>query len=142
MHEASDAPGPQLLMFLAAFAGAYFLYVARKLRRRAVDLYDFPLLLALGIVPLLFAAWPPVQDFVRRFFGVALPLTVMFGLMFVAVFLILHRLISRVNALESKLTRAVQEIGLLDQQLRAAKRASDGGAVRQDTTERDSVTRP
>jgi hypothetical protein len=84
----------------------------------------------------------PVQDFVRRLFGVALPLTVMFGLMFVAVFLILHRLISRVNALESKLTRAVQEIGLLDQRLRAAKRASDGAALRQDTTERDTVTEP
>jgi hypothetical protein len=139
MHEAPDAPGPQLLIVLALFAGAYFLYAARKLRRRAVDLYDFPLLLALGIVPLLFAAWPPVQDFVRRFFGVALPLTVMFGVMFVAVFLILHRLISRVNALESKLTRAVQEIGLLDQRLRTAKPA-DGAAVRQDTTERDILT--
>jgi hypothetical protein len=117
-----STPTPQLVFILVLFAGAYCTYAVRKLRRRAVDLYDLPLLLALAIVPLLFAIWPPLTDFVRDFFGVALPLTVMFGLLFVAAFLIMHRLISRVHNLEVRVIRSVQEIGLLEERLRVAER--------------------
>ncbi len=104
---------PQLVAIVSVFAAAYAYYVVQKLRRRTVDLYDFLLLLSLAGLPLLFVAWPGFATWVGRFFGVALPLTVMFGLLFVAVFIILHRSISRIHKLEVRLTQLVQEIGLI-----------------------------
>jgi hypothetical protein len=64
---------------------------------------------------------------------VALPLTVMFGLLFVSVFVILHRSLSRIHRLETRVIALTQEIALIDD------RAANGGARLGETESRVSL---
>lgn len=107
-------PSAQLFAFILVFGVAYTYHVVQKLRRREVDLYDFVLLLSVAAIPLLFAGWPSFTAFVGEMFGVALPLTVMFGLLFVSVFIILHRSLSRIHRLETRVVALTQELALVD----------------------------
>lgn len=115
-------PSTQLFAIILIFGAAYTYHVVQKLRCREVDLYDFVLLLSVAAIPLLFAGWPNFTTFVGEVFGVALPLTVMFGLLFVSVFVILHRSLSRIHRLETRVIALAQEIALIDD------RAANGGA--------------
>jgi hypothetical protein len=115
-------PSTQLFAIILIFGATYTYHVVQKLRCREVDLYDFALLLSVAAIPLLFAGWPNFTGFVGEVFGVALPLTVMFGLLFVSVFVILHRSLSRIHRLETRVIALTQEIALIDD------RAANGGA--------------
>lgn len=118
----------QLLAFILVFGVAYTYHVVQKLRCREVDLYDFVLLLSVAAIPLLFAGWPNFTAFVGEIFGVALPLTVMFGLLFVSVFIILHRSLSRIHRLETRVVALAQEIALIDDRAaNGAPRAGESG---------------
>lgn len=118
----------QLFAFILVFGVAYTYHVVQKLRCREVDLYDFVLLLSVAAIPLLFAGWPNFTAFVGEIFGVALPLTVMFGLLFVSVFIILHRSLSRIHRLETRVVALAQEIALIDDRAANGKpRAGDSG---------------
>lgn len=118
----------QLLAFILVFGVAYTYHVVQKLRCREVDLYDFVLLLSVAAIPLLFAGWPNFTAFVGEIFGVALPLTVMFGLLFVSVFIILHRSLSRIHRLETRVVALAQEIVLIDDRAaNGAPRAGESG---------------
>ncbi len=68
----------------------------------------------LAAIPLLFAGWLNFIALVGEVFGVALPLTVMFGLLFVSVFVILYRSLSRIHCLETRVIALTQEIALID----------------------------
>jgi hypothetical protein len=114
-------PSTQLFAIILIFGVAYTYHVVQKLRCREVDLYDFVLLLSVAAIPALFAGWPNFTAFVGEVFGVALPLTVMFGLLFVSVFVILHRSLSRIHRLETRVIALTQEIALIDD------RAANGG---------------
>ena len=111
---------PQLVAIALAFGIAYTLYALRKLARRAIDLYDFLLLITLAVVPGAFILAPGFAMFVGRIAGVALPLSVMFGVLFVAVFILLHRSLGRIHRLETRLVTLTQEMALL-----AAARSHD-----------------
>jgi hypothetical protein len=115
-------PSIQLFAIILVFGVAYTYHVVQKLRCREVDLYDFVLLLSVAAIPLLFTGWPNFTAFVGEVFGVALPLTVMFGLLFVSVFVILHRSLSRIHRLETRVIALTQEIALIDD------RVANGGA--------------
>ena len=108
------SPSVHLVAIVLVFGVAYTYHVLQKLRCRDVDLYDFMLLLSVAAIPLLFVGWPGFTVFVGEVFGVALPLTVMFGLLFVSVFVILHRSLSRIHRLETRIIALTQEVALMD----------------------------
>jgi hypothetical protein len=114
-------PSTHLFAIILIFGLAYTYHVVQKLRCRDVDLYDFVLLLSVAAIPLLFVGWPRFTAFVGEVFGVALPLTVMFGLLFVSVFIILHRSLSRIHRLEMQVTALTQEVALVDDRVANGK---------------------
>lgn len=114
-------PSIHLFTIILIFGVAYTYHVVQKLRCREVDLYDFVLLLSVAAIPLLFAGWPNFTAFVGDVFGVALPLTVMFGLLFVSVFIILHRSLSRIHRLEMQVIALTQEVALIDDRVTNGK---------------------
>ena len=114
-------PSIHLFTIILIFGVAYTYHVVQKLRCREVDLYDFVLLLSVAAIPLLFAGWPNFTAFVGDVFGVALPLTVMFGLLFVSVFIILHRSLSRIHRLEMRVIALTQEVALIDDRVTNGK---------------------
>jgi hypothetical protein len=134
-------PSIQLFTIILVFGVAYTYHVVQKLRRREVDLYDFVLLLSVAAIPMLFAGWPNFTDFVGEVFGVALPLTVMFGLLFVSVFVILHRSLSRIHRLETRVIALAQEIALIDDRVANSATKSGGMESRMSLMGTDTVTR-
>lgn len=134
-------PSTQLFAFILVFGVAYTYHVVQKLRRREVDLYDFVLLLSVAAIPLLFAGWPKFTDFIGEIFGVALPLTVMFGLLFVSVFVILHRSLSRIHRLETRVIALAQEIALIDDRVAHGGTAPDKMESRISRPCTDALTR-
>jgi hypothetical protein len=115
------APSAHLFAIILIFGVAYTYHVVQKLRCREVDLYDFVLLLSVAAIPLVFVGWPRFTAFVGEVFGVALPLTVMFGLLFVSVFVILHRSLSRIHRLETQVIALTQEVALIDDRVANGK---------------------
>ena len=118
-------PSLQLTLLIVLFTAVYLIYVLRKLLRGAIDLYDFVMLSALAAIPALFVLWPGFANFIGRTLGIRLPLTVMFGALFLVVFLLLHQLISKLHRVEWQNRLLVQELSLL----KAVRQNSDSDAA-------------
>jgi hypothetical protein len=123
---------PQLIVAVAVFALCYGAFVIDRLRKRRIDLYDFLLLQSLALIPLIFAAAPSVGAWVARTVGVAVPLSAMFGILFVIAFMSFHRAMSRIHRLEGRLTAVTQDLALL--RLQVEERNPNGATAAESAT--------
>lgn len=121
-------PHTSTVVAILAFFVAYSAYMVRKTLRGEIDIADLALLAAVGIVPAIFVVAPAWVVQAARFLGVAFPFVLLFGGLFVVVFLGLYRLIVQIHRANARTVALVQELGLLRARLEEFERrdAHDG----------------
>lgn len=124
-----DGHGPNVetLWVIGLFALAYMAGVFRKVSRHRLDLYDFMMLSTVALVPVAFAYFPGLAAWMAKITGVEFPFVVMFGLLFVAVFIFNHNLIGRVHKLERENRTLIQETSLLRMDIDNRRKKNDAG---------------
>lgn len=101
------------IIIVSLFGGAYLTYLTGKMLRRSIDLYDFMMLAMVALLPLIFVLFPMIANFGAELVGVKLPFVIMFSALFVVLFIIAHRLISKITKLEISNRILLQELSLL-----------------------------
>ena len=107
------APTTETIVFVLVFGVIYVLVLLRKTLDGDVDLYDLFMLAMVAIVPAAFTLFPGITTRISHITGVAFPFVVMFGALFLIVFVFLHRMTARVHKLEHQNCALTQELGLL-----------------------------
>ncbi len=116
------APTLQTVVVISIFAALYLFWVFRKTIAMKLDLYDLIMLSMVAIVPLIFVMFPALAVALSGITGVAFPFVVMFGGLFLVLFVFMHRMTARLHKLERQNCALVQEVGLLHLELDEARR--------------------
>ena len=106
-------PTTQTVVVIAGFILIYLLLLLKKTVRGGLDLYEFLLLSMVAVVPGVFTFFPKLTKSLSDLVGVAFPFVVMFGALFVIIFIFLHRLTLQIHKLEKRSRLLIQENGLL-----------------------------
>jgi hypothetical protein len=93
----------------------------RKTARHQLDLYDVLMLSTVAVLPALLVLVPPISEWIAVVSGVLFPFVVMFGLLFVAIFMVLHRLTIKLHLLEDRNRLLIQELSLLQMECRMSQ---------------------
>ena len=101
------------LIAVGLFALPYLALVARKTARQQLDLYDFVMLSTVAVVPAVFVFWPGLAYWLAEIAGVAFPFVIMFGALFLILFLFVYRMTAKMHRLERDNLLLIQEISLL-----------------------------
>ena len=101
------------LIAVGLFALAYLAFIARKTARQQLDLYDFVMLSSVAVVPAVFVFWPGVAYWLAEIAGVAFPFVIMFGALFLILFLLIYRMTVKMHRLERDNLLLIQEVSLL-----------------------------
>lgn len=109
-------PTWQTTVFILAFFFVYLAFLMYRTYRNRVDIYDFFLLTAVAILPTAFVVFPRMVNRLAALSGVAFPFLLLFGGLFVIVFLFLHRLAVKIKTHERMMIAVVQELALLDKE--------------------------
>lgn len=112
------------LIAIGLFALAYLAFIARKTARQQLDLYDFVMLSTVAVVPAVFVFWPGLAYWLAEIAGVAFPFVIMFGALFLVLFLFVYRMTAKMHRLERDNLLLIQEVSLLRMELvsRAAEK--------------------
>ncbi|MEJ2125077.1 MAG: DUF2304 domain-containing protein [Alphaproteobacteria bacterium] len=116
------APSLQTIALISLFAALYLYWVFRKTIAMKLDLYDLIMLSMVAIVPLVFVTFPAIAMSVSSFTGVVFPFVVMFGGLFLVLFVFMHRMTARLHKIERQNCALVQEVGLLHLELDEVRR--------------------
>jgi hypothetical protein len=119
------APSTETVVFVLGFGIVYMLTVLRKTLRGKFDLYDFFMLSMVAIVPVGFTLFPGLAARISHATGVAFPFVVMFGSLFLVIFVFMHRMTARLHKLEHQNCALVQELGLLTLTLEETRKRAD-----------------
>jgi len=95
------------------FTLAYFVFIARKTARQQLDLYDFVMLSMVAVIPATFTFWPNIAFWLADLAGVAFPFVIMFGTLFLVLFLFVYRLTVKMHKLEKDNLLLLQEVSIL-----------------------------
>lgn len=101
------------MLFLITFSASYMVLVLRETIAGRFDLYDFIMLSMLAIVPCGFVVFPNIVNQFADIIGVEFPFIIMFGMLFMIVFLFLHRMTAKIHLLEKQNLKLIQELGIL-----------------------------
>ena len=104
---------PSTIVFVALFFFLYGGYFFHKVMQRKLDVYDFFMLSTVGLIPTCFVLFPGVVLGATHLIGIKFPFLLLFGALFVILFIISYSVIRRVNTLSQKLINVVQEVGIL-----------------------------
>jgi hypothetical protein len=104
-------------LLIALFAIAYLIFIARKTAHQQLDLYDFVMLSMVAVVPATFTFWPSIAYWLAALAGVAFPFVIMFGALFLILFLFAYRLTVHMHKLEKDNLLLLQEVSLLRMEL-------------------------
>jgi hypothetical protein len=113
----TTTPNPQTILVVGFFAFIYLLAILRKTARQELDLYDFFMLSMVALLPALFTFVPAFALWIARLSGVVFPFVIMFGALLAVLFILVHRLTSKVHKLERQSRLLVQEISLVRMEL-------------------------
>lgn len=116
-------PTAQTALVIVAFALIYLFVVLRKTTNGQFDLYDLIMLSMVAIVPLLFVIFPRLAGAVSQFTGVLFPFVVMFGALFLVIFIFMHRMTARLHKLERQNCALIQELSLVCLDLEQERRS-------------------
>jgi hypothetical protein len=121
-------PNPKTFLIVGLFALIYLIAILRKTARQELDLYDFFMLSMVALLPAVFTFAPALAKWVAEITGVAFPFVVMFGMLLAVLFIIIHRLTTKVHKLEHQSRLLVQEVSLVRMELE--QKPSRGNEVR------------
>lgn len=110
------------LIFTTLFLMIYMLVMLKKTIRRKIDLYDLILLSSVAIVPAIFVYFPIVGTVLTQLTGVLFPFILIFGALFLIVFVFIYRSITQQNEIEKKVILLTQEISILKESLSKRKK--------------------
>jgi hypothetical protein len=111
-------PNTATVLVISAFAVVYMLILLRKTFQGRFDLYDFLMLSMVAIIPAGFALFPRLTYWLTQLSGVGFPFVVMFGALFLIVFIFMHNITARLRKLERQNGMLIQEQGLLSLKLK------------------------
>jgi hypothetical protein len=111
-------PNTATVLVISAFAVVYMLILLRKTLQGRFDLYDFLMLSMVAIIPAGFALFPRLTYWLTQLSGVGFPFVVMFGALFLIVFIFMHNMTARLRKLERQNGMLIQEQGLLSLKLK------------------------
>jgi hypothetical protein len=106
-------PHTATVLVISAFAVVYMLILLRKTLQGKFDLYDFLMLSMVAIIPAGFALFPRLTYWLTQLSGVGFPFVLMFGVLFLVVFVFLHNMTARLHKLERQNGVLIQEQSLL-----------------------------
>jgi hypothetical protein len=106
------------VIVISAFAFVYMLILLRKTLQGKFDLYDFLMLSMVAIVPAGFALFPKLGYLLSQLSGVGFPFVLMFGVLFLVVFVFMHNITARLHKLERQNWALIQEQSLLSLELK------------------------
>jgi hypothetical protein len=112
-------PTPETVVIISGFAFIYMLVLLRKTLQGKFDLYDFLVLSMVAILPAGFALFPRLAYLISHLTGVVFPFVVMFGALFLVVFVFMHSITERLHKLERQNWALIQEQSLLALELKA-----------------------
>lgn len=115
-------------IFVAAFATLYFFRLVIKTGKGLIDLYDLIMLSMVVIIPALFVWAPSFGYWLAELAGVGFPFVVMFGLLFVMLFVFIHNLTVRLRRLEAMNRTLIQEVSLIAAAEQNSRFKQDGDA--------------
>ncbi len=111
-------PSAVTVAIISGFALIYMLVLLRKTLQGKFDLYDFLVLSMVAILPAGFALFPRLAYLISHLTGVVFPFVVMFGALFLVVFVFMHNITERLHKLERQNWALVQEQSLLALELK------------------------
>jgi hypothetical protein len=111
-------PNTATVLVISAFAVVYMLILLRKTLQGKFDLYDFLMLSMVAIIPAGFALFPRLTYWLTQLSGVGFPFVLMFGVLFLVVFVFLHNMTARLHKLERQNGVLIQEQSLLSLELK------------------------
>ncbi len=111
-------PSAVTVAIISGFAFIYMLVLLRKTLQGKFDLYDFLVLSMVAILPAGFALFPRLAYLISHLTGVVFPFVVMFGALFLVVFVFMHNITERLHKLERQNWALVQEQSLLALELK------------------------
>lgn len=114
-------PSAQTVILVSAFATIYLVLVLRKTLSGKFDLHDLFMLSLVAILPATFTLFPHLAENLARISGVAFPFVIMFGALFLAVFIFMHTITARIHKLERQNVALVQELALLNTEFEIAR---------------------
>jgi hypothetical protein len=120
-------PSIETMIVITAFALIYMLVLLNKTLKGRFDLYDFLMLSMVAIIPAGFALFPNLAYLVSHLTGVVFPFVVMFGALFLVVFVFMHNMTARLHRLERQNCALIQEQSLLTLELQAKQSGRPGG---------------
>lgn len=103
----------ETIVVVSGFALAYLVFTLRATGRSQLDLYDLIMLSTVAVVPWVFVVFPGFAELTAGLAGVAFPFVLMFGLLFVVLFVFIHRLAAKIHRLERDNRLLIQEVSLL-----------------------------
>jgi hypothetical protein len=112
-------PSAETVAIISGFAFIYMLVLLRKTLQGKFDLYDFLVLSTVAILPAGFALFPRLAYLISHLTGVVFPFVVMFGALFLVVFVFMHNITERLHKLERQNWALIQEQSLLALELKA-----------------------
>lgn len=111
-------PDPITVLLASVFMICYVAHLFRKTISEKVDLYDFILLSTVALAPSALLYFPHLSMRLSKAAGVAFPFVLMFGFLFLIVFVFLHRFVAMGKSNERRITTLVQELAILKASLK------------------------
>jgi hypothetical protein len=118
-------PTWQTTVFIALFFFLYVVVLLKKTLKDSIDFYDLLLLSSVAIIPTAFVVFPQMMVKLAQIVGVAFPFLLLFGGLFLIVFIYLHRLVVKMNHQEHRIIVLLQELSLLRESLRKSLSEKD-----------------
>lgn len=110
-------PTFQTVIFISLFLIIYLIALLKNTIRSSIDFYDFLMLSSVAIIPSIFVFFPKFVVNVARLVGVEFPFELLFGSLFLIVFVYLYRLVIKMNHHNNRNNLLIQELSLLRQKL-------------------------
>lgn len=109
-------PTINTIIFLVAFVVLFLGYLLRMAIKNKLDLLDFLMLSTVAILPTFFVVFPGFVSQISTWAGVAFPFLLLFGGLFLIVFLMLFNLIIQTKKLRDQSVSLAQEMALARKQ--------------------------
>ncbi len=115
--EAPHFLSPNTVVALIVFLVVYETYLLKKVSHSKLDLFDFFILSSVAILPVLFSMFPGVMILLSRQLGIEFPFLILFGSIFLVVFIFMYAVVRRLYMLERKLITLAQEKAIIIEEL-------------------------
>jgi hypothetical protein len=117
------------LLTITVFGFIYLTVIIRNINKGRYDLYDFFFLSSVVSIPFIFLAFPNLMQNLAFHLDVEFPFVIMFGVIFLVVFVYLHRLIGILNKLDYRVRTLAQKAAQTEAIIDALKKSNEEKAL-------------